>query len=359
MRTLIVFLCMAGAALAQQRRQQEPPTTDRAALGKVKKDQVVDVSIRGGTEIGYDDNFLDLNDKQIKQLEAGSHPGKFKIDEPDDMIYTLWAEVRLKGKFLSDTTQAGLKVQPYFYLSNSIANYEEYQVFLRQNVGKDTAGIEYEQDRDVYLRELRHFVGPWFAPTYPYDSARYTEHTVEAFYRHQVVPAVSVRGGPGYRIKDFDPMFNFRDISGYFIGVGPIVDLGGGVEAFLRYEFSTMNAEASSEEADTSHRQHEVEVGASAELFRRVDVSLKYRVGFREYTSNSSPLDDPSHVGRDDVRHKICLRARVKLSASWSLHVEYVYRHDDSRRPFDDDSTTSEPGNSTRNVVTIGATFIF
>ncbi len=360
MRTLIVFLCMAGAALAQQRRQQEPPTTDRAALGKVKKDQVVDVSIRSGTEISYDDNFLDLNDKQIKQLETGAKPQKFRIDAPDDFVYSVWAEVRLKGTFIGDKTHAGLKVKPYFYQSNSIANYEEYELYIRQDLGKHEAGIEYEFDRDVYLRELEHTVtAPGFITTTAWESARYQEHDVEAFYRHELVPVVDVRGFAGYRLKDFDSPFDYRDIEGYFVGVGPYVDLGRGFKAFFRYEYSDLNSAASSLEKDTSYRQHEFEVGGSGELFQMVELSLKYRIGLREYTTTNDPAVDPSHADREDVRHKVHFRAKLKLSKSWFLHAEYVYRHDDSHRPFDDDATTSEPGNSTRNVVTIGATFIF
>jgi hypothetical protein len=365
MKTLAFLLFMAAAALAQQRKQQEPPPTDRASLAKPRR-EAVDVSVRSGTELIYDDNILDLNDKQIRQLESNSKPGKFRIDEPDDFVYSIWAEVRVKGKFIGDTTNAGLKVQPYFYQSNSIANYEEYELYVRQDLGRHQAGIEYQLDRDAYLRELKHtFTDASMITTTAWESARYLEHDLEPYYLHQISPLLSVRGSAGWRAKDFDSPFDYRDIDGYFAAIGPVLRLGQGIQAFLRYEFSSMNADASSLDPDTSHRQHEIEVGGEIELFKSLEITLRYRIGFREYTSHN-PLvlaggleGDVAHVDREDLRHKLTFRAKWKLSSSWSVRLEYVYRQVDSHRPHDNDATTAEPGDSTRNTVMIGATFVF
>jgi hypothetical protein len=360
MRTLVILLCMASAALAQQRKKQEPPATDRSVLGKTKSEQPVDVTIKSGTELGYDDNFLDLNNKQIKQLEDGTKPEKFRIDEADDFVYSVWAEIKVKGKLLGESSQAVFKVQPKFYQSNSIANYAEYELHLRRDIGRHEAGLEYRFDHDVYLRELEHtFTDSNSITTTSWESARYNEHDLEAYYSHQALDWISVRGSAGWRFKDFDAPFNFRDLDGFFIAVGPTVRLGKGISAFLRYEFSDMTSEASSVEPDTSYRQHEVEIGGAIELMKVVEISLKYRVGLRDYTTSNDPAVDPSHADRDDVRHKVAFRVRWKISDQWSVRLEYVYRQDDSHRPFDNNSTTNEPGDSTRNVVSIGATFAF
>lgn len=354
MKTVVMVLCMAGAALAQQqRKQQEPPATDRSGLGKMKT-QAPEVSVRSGTEISFDDNILDLNNKQITQLESGTRPEKFRIDRADDIVYSVWAEVRVKGRLLGEATSAGAKVQPYFYQSSSIANYEEYELFVRRDLGRHEAGVEYQLDRDAYLRELEIVVpGPNL-----WESARYLEHDVEGYYLHRI-GIVGLRGSAGWRIKDFDSPFEFRDIEGYFAAVGPTVDLGKGVSAFLRYEYSDLASAASSLDPDTSYTQHEIEVGGSVELFKILELSLRYRIGLRDYTTNNDPAIDPSHRDREDLRHKLSFRARLKLSKTWSLHLEYVYRRVDSDRPHDNDLTTNEPGNSTRNIVSIGATFVF
>ena len=369
MKTVVMVLCMAGVALAQQRSktQQEPPATDRAALGKPKKNpEAVDVTIKTGTEIAYDDNFLDLNDKQIKQLEDGTGaPGKFKIYKPEDFVYSVWAEIKVKGRWIGDTTHAGVKVHPFFYLSNSIANYEEYEIYVRQDLGRHEAGIEYQLDRDVYLREMRHFI-QGVTTSQPYDSARYMEHEVEPYYTHRLSEMFDLRGSAGYRLKDFNPDFDFRDLSGYFVTVGPMVNLGNGFTAFFRYEFSDMQSGAKLSipnqwtDPDTSYRQHELLIGGAVDLLKNaLELSLKYRIAFREYTTNHSGAEDPDHADRDDMRHKLSFKARYKLSKSWSVRLEYTFWKVDSHRPFADDTVTSEPGNSTRNVISIGAIFAF
>lgn len=360
MRTVAIFLCMAAAAMAQQRKQQEPPRTDRSVLGKTKSPQPVDVSIKSGTELAYDDNFLDLNNKQIRQLEDGSRTDKFRIDHPEDFVYSVWAEVRVKGKLLGETSLAGFKVQPSFYQSNSIANHAEYELFLRRDLGRHEAGLEYKFDHDVYLRELEHiFTDSNSVTVSSWESARFDEHDLEGYYSHQIVDWISVRGSAGWRFKDFESPFEFRDQDGFFIAVGPAVILGKGFSAFLRYEFSDMDSDASSQDPDTSYRQHQVEIGGAVELFKVLEISLRYRVGLRDYTTSNDPGVDPSHADREDTRHKVAFRVKWKISDSWSVRLEYVYRQDDSHRPFDDNATTSEPGDSTRNTVSIGATFVF
>ena len=132
-----------------------------------------------------------------------------------------------------------------------------------------------------------------------------------------------------------------------------------GISAYVKYEYSAMNAEASSADPDTSYRQHEFELGGSVEPIKSLELSLKYRVALRDYTTHNDPAVDPSHADRDDLRQKLVFRARWKISKSWSVRLEYVYRQVDSHRPFDDNATTSEPGDAVRNVVSIGATFTF
>jgi hypothetical protein len=176
---------------------------------------------------------------------------------------------------------------------------------------------------------------------------------------------VSVRGSAGWRAKDFDPPFDFRDIAGYFAAIGPIVHLAKGVQAFLRYEFSSMNADASSVDPDTSYHQHEVEVGGEIEVLKGFEISLKVRLAIREYTSHNPLLlpggveGDVAHVDREDLRQKLAFRVKWKITPNWSLRLEYVYRRVNSDRPHDNDATTTEPGDSTRNTVMIGATFVF
>jgi hypothetical protein len=362
MKTAAFLLFMAAAALAQQqRKQQEPPRTDRSALGKPRS-EAVDVSLKSGTELIYDDNILDLNNRQLNREKnrptTGPDVDRFKIDDPDDIVYSVWIEARVRGKLLGESTQASLKVQPYIYQTNSIANYAEYDLTVRRDIGRHEAGLEYQFDHDVYLRELEYtFRDSSNIDTTSWESARYNEHDLEPYYRHEINEWIAVRGSAGYRLKDYESPFNYRDIDGYFAAVGPIVKFGKGIQGFLRYEFSSMNAQASSEDPDTSHRQHEIEAGAEVELFKVLELSLRYRVGLREYTSHFS-IDD-SHLDREDLRTKIGFRAKWKVSSNWSIRFEYVFRRVNSDRPHDSDPTSSEPGDSTRNTVMIGATFVF
>lgn len=357
-RTIVAFLCLAGAAAAQQARtvKQEPPAPGRPTTRAPGKSTAPEVSFRGGTEIAYDDNILELNRQQIDQLESGTRPEKFRIDDPEDLVYSVWAEVRVKARVLQDPLVAGLEVQPYFYQRSSIANYEAYELFVRQDFGRHQVGLEYDLDRDVYLRELEIVVpGPNL-----WESAHYDQHEIEAYYEHAFPQVVSLRSALGWKSKDFDSPFDFRDRDGYFLALEPSLDLGRGWKAFVRYEYADLESDAGSTDPDTSYREHEVEFGAAVELLeKRLEVSLRYRIGRQDYTTSNSPLDDPSHADREDRPQRIILAARAKIAKGWTLEVRYEWHDEDSDRPFDDPATTSEPGDSTRNVFVIGAAFSF
>lgn len=355
MNTLLILMCLAAPQTKAVKPQEGPaPRPDKASLKPKGTSTGPDVSFRGGSEIGVDDNILELNDKQISQLEDGNRPDKFRIDDPGDVVYSVWAEIKLRAKGLRDPLTAGLKLQPYFYQDSSIANYEEYELYVHQDLGMHEIGVDVGFDRDVYLRELEIVVpGPNL-----WESAYYDEYDLELFYKHRIHPNATLKGILGYEIRDFDSPFGYRDRRGFTIGVEPALEIAKRWKLFLRWEYADMEADASDLEADTSYREHEFELGAAVDVIEKVlELSLRYRLGFRDYTTSNDPAFDPSHADREDRRQRFIFQAKAKLSKSWAVDARYEYRDVDSHRPFDDDATTSEPGDSTRNLFTFGLTF--
>ena len=354
MKTLVILLGLAATAAAQTRavKQEGPaPRPDKASLKTKGSPGPVEVQVRVGSEVAIDDNILELNNRQISILEDGTNTARFKIDDPGDVVYSVWADFRLKGRLFKEPTSAGLKVQPYVYQDSSIANYEEYELFLHQDLGAHKAGFELGLERDVYLRELNRGGGNW-------ESAFYDEYDLGIFYEHRVHPRATLRGTFGWLIRDYESPWGARDREGAYVALEPEVDLGRGWRAFARYEYSDQEAGASDFEADTSYVQHEIEVGAAVELIeKRLELALKYRFGAREYTTRNDPLNDPSHVDREDDRHRLVFAVKVKLGKGWTADARWEYRDIDSDRPFDTSPLTDEPGDSTRHVFALGVSF--
>jgi hypothetical protein len=359
MKTAIALLCLSGAAWAQQRQGQEYPGSKG---GKLKPAQArPEVSLRGGLELTYDDNILDLSERQQDEFKDGTRPKKYRIEEIDDVVASPWAELRLKARLIGDPTTFGLKAQANAYQENSFANYEEYRLFVHQPLGRHELGVEYDLDADVYNREYK--VAVIQGVTDPWDSGFYTDHELELFYRHQVSPGLSVRPFAGYAVRDYESPFGYRDLRGYFAGVRPAVEVGPWT-AFLQYRYESMEADASApEDPDTSFREHQIEPGVGVALLdRRLELTLRYRVGYREYTSSDDPtyffLTDPSYVDREDRRERVELAARFRLHKNWSVEGKYIRRETDSDQPFDS-VNTSEAGTSERNLFVLGVSFAF
>jgi hypothetical protein len=361
MKTLLIVLGLSGAAAAQAREPgayrvqgQEP-----ARPGEIPKlkgtERPPQVSARGGIEVSYDDNILDLSEKQLEQLRDGTRPEKFRIEEEDDFIYSAWAELEVKAWLLGRPSSLGLKIQPYYYQENSIANYEEYRAFLTHGLGRHEAGIEYVLERDVYHRELEIVVpGPNL-----WESAYYSEHDAEIYSRLAFHDAFSTRVFGGARARDFDSPFGYRDLEGFFVGVRPTLTLAKGWSAFAKYEYSDLESNAHGIETDTSYVQHEIELGLGATLLdKTLDLSIRQRWGFREYTTDKDPSVDPDHVDREDRRLRTVLQARLRLAKSWSLEGRYIRRTEDSDRPFNG-TDTGEAVGSERQVFTVGLSVDF
>ncbi len=354
MRTVFMVLWLAGAAWAQQRSKQEtPPPPGGAKL--TPRERPPEFSARGGLELGYDDNILEMNEKQIRQLDSGTRPEKFRVSEADDFVASPWVEARVKARLVGDPTTFGLKAQANGYQENPIANYEEFDLFVAQDLGKHEAGLHYEVENDVYHRELEIVVpGPNL-----WESAYYTQHELEAYYRHRATPWLTVRPFAGLAVRDFESPFGYRDLEGFFLGVRPAVEFAENWTFSLRYAYQEMDSSASSIEVDTSYRQHEIEPELGVVLLeKRLDLSLRHRLVLRDYTTSNSPLVDPDHLDREDERQRTILEARLKVHKNWALEARYIRRVVDSDRPFQLVDTAEDVG-SERNIFVLALNFAF
>jgi hypothetical protein len=352
MRTALAFLCMAAAAAAQQRQGQEYPGSKGGKLKSTSSPP--EVSLRGGLEVGYDDNIIDLSEKQLREFKDRTKPQKYRIKEEDDFVASPWAEVRLKARLFGDPTTFGFKAQANAYQENSFANDEEYRLFVHQALGRHEAGLQYEADVDVYHRELEIVVpGPNL-----WESAFYTDHELEAFYLHRAAAWLSVRPFAGWAIRDFESPFGHRDLRGPYVGIRPTAEAGP-FRLFLQYRYETRESDAGGLDADTAYDEHQLETGAAVELFQqRLELSLKHRVGFREYTTSNDPAIDPSHAAREDRRQRTILEARLKVHRNWSLEARYQRKDVDSDRPSDT-GVSGEGVDSERNTYLLGVSFAF
>jgi len=356
MKTIAMVLAMAGAALAQAKtvRPQEPPYEKPSLNTKAKaKGSGTKVDVKAGLEMGYDNNILDLNKRNYSQLTSGDNPEEFSIDDPGDFVYSPWVEIKVTGKvLLADPVSAGLELRPYVYASSSIANYEEYTVFVRQPVGGHEAGLEYELEWDVYHRDL----DTQGAGGDTWVSAFYDDHDVELYWKHALPKGFQVKPFTGWRMRNYNSTFDYRDRAGFFLGVEGSVELGKGWRTFIAYEWSDLDADApvGGFEEDSSYRQNEIEIGASVTLLdKKLDLELKWRFQFRDYTTTDAA--DASHLDREDLRQRVVLEGRYKLGKGWSATLEIEVRDENSDQPFDPPATP-DGGDSNRRVIMLGVT---
>jgi len=84
----------------------------------------------------YDDNILELSQRDIDRVESGNFtPGRFLISTPDDFITNLAGRVRWTGKpWARRETRIALAADANWYAQNDIKNYQNYGVSIAQEL---------------------------------------------------------------------------------------------------------------------------------------------------------------------------------------------------------------------------------
>jgi hypothetical protein len=317
---------------------------------KVKKPKKEDyqVDFRAGLAMEYNDNIIRLDKRDLEALQTGSNPTKFRVTQPDDWIYSPWAEADLALHVLGERSTAGLRVTGHFFQVNSFASNGALNAFLR---GKDY-NLEYTFEPGVYRREYRNL------DTGLYQSAFYDDHLLEAAVKIPIESTVMLRPKLGVDVRDYDAPFAFRSSVAPFVAPRAMLMIWRPLEPFVQYDFIWNDAFATGVQPDTSFIQNGVEVGVRSHWIRDVELEANYRYEYRVYTTNNDPSFDPSHAGRTDQRVRIGTKASWMATSNLKLEFSYAHWTALSNIPGKPD-LTDEDSNWRRNVYLLGVTYLF
>lgn len=338
----------AGAARQGQEEPPPPPPPgpDRGARPRPAAEPAF--GGRAGIDLTYNSNILRLDDRDVERLENGTRPDKFRIERPDDFIFSPWAEGSLGFPLLDAPATAGLRARAHLYQANSIANYEELTLFLR----RAPAEISYTFMPDVYRREYRNL------DTGEFESAFYRDHLLEAEVRARPWDAVTLRPKACLEFRDYDSPFNHRDSIFYGLGLRGGVEVAGGVELLLEYEFVINDSFARSFQPDVSYQEHSLEPGLAVRPLRGVELTARYRFADRRYTTDNSPATDPGHADREDDRRRASFGVRWRVSPAVTLEAEARFTRVDISLPHDPGATDEETSWNREEYV-LGFTYRF
>lgn len=325
--------------------QETPPERPAPAAPRPEETKI---EFEAGLDLEYNDNVLRLSDRDVRRLEDGTKPEKFRIEEPGDFIYSPWVEAALGFALFERPAAAGLRLRAHLYQDNSILNQEEITLFARQK----PLDFEYALIPEAYRREYRNL------DTGQFESAFYTEHRFELGARFRPHEIVGLRPKIGLEFRDYESPFNHRDSLFYTAGLRGNVEVAEPLHVFLAYGFVLNDAFADSHQPDTSYLEHEIEPGVSVRPVPEVAVELRYRFAHRRYTTDNAPAIDPGHRGRTDDRRRLALAVRWKLSKSLAVEADYRRSSVDSDLP-NDPGATDEETSWRRNEILLGVAYQF
>jgi hypothetical protein len=345
---------LPDAPMKKRRKQDpgdEPPGAARPRaedLERKPKREDYDPAFRVGMTLEYNDNIIRLDKRDVDAFENGTNPGKFRIQERQDWIYSPWVEADLAMGFLGQSGRAGLRVTGYVYQVNSFASHAALNAFIKSKA----YSIDYTYEPGIYRREYRNL------DTGIYESAFYDDHLLEAALKIPIEGVVLFRPKAGVEIRDYDAPFRFRTSIAPFVAPRATLTILEELQPFFQYDFEWNEAIASGLQPDTSYYQNGIEAGVLSKLARTVELEVKYRAEYRVYTTTNSPLVDPSHAGRRDIRTRIVAGVLWKAMPGLSVEASYIRGVVDSDVPGKPD-LSNEESNWRRNQVLLGFTYVF
>jgi hypothetical protein len=330
---------------------QEPPGAARPTpedLQKKPKRADYDAVFRVGMTLEYNDNIIRLDKRDLRALEDGTNPDKFRVEQPQDWIYAPWGEADVAMSFFGDNGRAGLRVTGYIYQVNSFASHAALSAFIKAK----TYSLEYTYEPGIYRREYRNL------DTGIYESAFYDDHLFEAAMKVPVWEGVLFRPKGGVEIRDYDSPFRYRTSFAPFIAPRMAFPFLPELQPFVQYDFEYNYALAVGVQPDTSYYQNGGEFGVVSKLSKEWELEVKYRAEYRVYTTSHSAEVDPSHAGRTDFRTRIVAGATWKPMPGISVEATYIHGVSDTSEPGKPDLSNEETS-WRRNQYLLGFTYVF
>ncbi len=326
-------------------QEERPRPTDYKARRGMED---LDVKYRVGIDLEYNDNFIRLDRKDFEAFQDGTKPEKFRIRQPDDFIYSPWAEAAVGVEVAGLPSLAGLRLTGYVYQENTFATHEAVNLFLK---GKPYE-LEYTYEPDIYRREYIDI------DTGRYASAFYDDHLFEFSMKFPVQRWLLVRPKAGLELRDYDAPFGYRSSVAALLSPRATFTVLPWLEPMVQFDFDYTSAFAVGIQPDVSYCQNGFEVGWLLKPAPKWELEFKYRYEYRIYTTSLDVGTDPSHSGRTDDRHRIVLKNEWKAARNLRVDATFTYWAIQSHLPGKPD-LQDEDSTWRRHSYVLGFTYTF
>jgi hypothetical protein len=276
------------------------------------------------TQIGYSDNIFKLTESQKSKFIENSADDTTRFEDMDSISELVYSpEIGLKY-LLSDSLSGKLELTmsyKYNYFSkNDAASYPEASFKLKKEINKKDE-LQFKADF-IFSRFKKNYMsgvndingnGNITRAERLYSKAEYDEYDLSLAYEHvfhkdkkSYIKKASIAPFAGYKKRDFNDTFINRNYSLPYSGVELKVDLQGGIEFEVQYEYGRLNSNA------------DQELFLYDETINGVDVNSDGKI------KGNSPVT--SLIDRSSTRNTISLASSMELSDTTSFFAEYRHR---------------------------------
>jgi hypothetical protein len=304
-------------------------------------------------EIAYDSNVLDNSDDYLVAWHAGLEPDQFRMRTEDDLVLAPSLELEVRRNLIAPgQTRLNYRFTRWHYLINPIKNNEEFDLYLRQYLGRGrSVEISFVHAPEQYIRQLTDRP-PYTPPEDPttYKEFRFTKNTVGLVYRERILRSLSAKLILEHNLRYYNRPFLENDISAWEIRGVAYWDVHQRCRLQLDYSYEDGRARGydsvgetreSSDDSDGSYTRDLYRLGLTWEpnlpwrLIDKIGVSGLLMLYY--YTTDKSLFDDPFHSGRKDEVTKVTFEVGRRLSKviTADLGIRFSQRAVDSPWPGD------------------------
>ena len=360
----MVILATLASTNAEVNGDETVPQGENGQVPGERRERFgLNVSLEGR----YDDNIIQLSERDLDRLKANTDPSRFRIETPDDTIAEGRFSFRYKARPIPRRETAFLAfLDAHRYTRNSVKDYQEFGVSIlqeitasRQHLG--SLRVEFSRTPHFYLRQLTDNDASFAAGRRIREAATYSQNEYSIAYRQELINnRLEGRLSRTRRPRDFDHHFEERDSTtdSWSLSLQGRPFGGSRIEVGLGYEAGALHARGDLSSTpipddDISYRYHAIVFEAEVPWGTRRRGHLKFDVEreIRNFTTDN-PFDI-LHSDREDERRDY--RARLVQHMAGDLDLVAEVRHRSNNAAFPTDFTTSdEVTDYVENLVSLG-----
>jgi hypothetical protein len=320
-----------------------------AALGEARAFDADDLNFDVRLEQRYEDNILELDDRNLERIDRQSGTERYGVETPDDFVtrarFRMGYEFRVVPRRETDVRA---EIESRFYARNDVKNHEVFSLDLSQEISASRRNlssfhVSWDTRPDFFHRNLTDDDASFLARERIRRGSRYDQSRLILRFEQEVVDGrLDAWVAHRWRWRDFNRAFDERDNERrtWELGIEGRPTRWYDLRIGARYQQGELVADGDLPSTiifddDISYDRETWRVWVRQGWGDRLRGWARVEVGGETRSFTTTNAFDRGRFGREDDRVRFRIAAAQRLTRNLELRAEWAHQDSDAGYPDD------------------------